>query len=116
MKGIFFKSWIGLLLAFAFHIIFAPSTQAQQDLSLVGQWQINYTLSNSDLELTFEALPKSSPQGGPGTYLIPTGPLLIPIFPTPAAWDQITSDLFSFSGEVQFPIGDFARETGTLIF
>jgi|SRR5262245_29263921 len=39
-----------------------------------------------------------------------------PNITTPAVWDRITLTLMTFSGEVQFPIGNCCRETGTLIF
>ena len=39
-----------------------------------------------------------------------------PSVTTPAVWDRITPTLMSFSGEMQFPIGNCCRETGTLIF
>ena len=36
--------------------------------------------------------------------------------PRSATWTQTTNDRLSFSAEVELPIGDCCRETGTLIF
>ena len=87
-----------------------------QDPSLVGEWQIDYTTAAFSRSLVFTAMDKTAPQGGSGNFVIPQGPVLIPLFLTPAVWTQITPTIFSFSGEVEYLFGDAGRQTGTLIF
>ena len=81
---------------------------------LAGRWQVQFTFAGrSDMNLTFDAQPK-----GNGTFLLlDTAADGKPeSSPRPATWLPATNDRVSFSGEVELPIGDCCRETGTLLF
>lgn len=79
-----------------------------------GRWQVKFTFAGrTEMNLVFDAKAK-----GDGTFLLlDTAPDSKPeAAPRPAAWTQTTNDRMSFSGEVELPIGDCCRETGTLLF
>ena len=79
-----------------------------------GRWQVKFTFAGrTEMNLLFEAKAK-----GDGTFLLlDTAPDSKPeAAPRSATWTQTTNDRMSFSGEVELPIGDCCRETGTLIF
>ena len=79
-----------------------------------GQWQVKFAFAGrTEMNLTFDAKAK-----GDGTFLLlDTAPDSRPeAGPRSATWTQTTNDRMSFSGEVELPIGDCCRETGTLIF
>jgi len=85
---------------------------AEKDLA--GRWQVKFTFAGRrDMNLIFDAEAK-----GAGTFLLlDTAADSKPEnSPRPAAWLQTTNDRMGFSGEVELPIGDCCRETGTLIF
>ena len=67
----------------------------------------------TEMNLLFEAKAK-----GDGTFLLlDTAPDSKPeSSPRSATWTETTNNRMSFSGEVELPIGDCCRETGTLIF
>ena len=79
-----------------------------------GRWQVKFTFAGrTEMNLVFDAKAK-----GDGTFLLlDTAPDAKPeTSPRSAAWTETTNDRMSFSGEVELPIGDCCRETGTLIF
>ena len=95
---------LSLLLAF---------TQTAQP-EVAGRWQVKFTFAGrTEMNLVFDAKAK-----GDGTFLLlDTAADSKPeSYPRSAAWTQTTNDRMSFSGEVELPIGDCCRETGTLIF
>ena len=82
--------------------------------SLVGRWNVKFKFAGKEEKnLVFEAQTK-----GEGSFLLlDTAQDSKPEMVThPAAWAQTTNDRFSFSAEVELPIGDCCREMGTLIF
>lgn len=85
---------------------------AQKELT--GRWRVKFVFAGrSEMNLVFDSQAKNS-----ATFLLlDTGPDSRPeTSPRPAAWSQTTNDRVGFSGEVELPIGDCCRETGTLIF
>jgi len=81
---------------------------------LVGRWNVKFTFAGREAKnLVFEAQPRGS-----GSFLLlDTAEDSKPEpFTHPAAWAQTTNDRFSFSAEVELPIGTCCREVGTLIF
>lgn len=79
-----------------------------------GRWQVKFTFAGrTEMNLVFDAKAK-----GDGTFLLlDTAADSKPeASPRSATWTQTTNDRMSFSGEVELPIGDCCRETGTLIF
>ena len=81
---------------------------------VAGRWQVKFTFAGrTEMNLIFEAKDK-----GDATFLLlDTAPDSKPeTSPRPATWTQTTNNRMSFSGEVELPIGDCCRETGTLLF
>lgn len=81
---------------------------------LAGRWQVKFTFAGrTQMNLIFDAQPK-----GNGTFLLlDTAADGKPeAAPRAATWVPTTNDRVSFSGEVELPIGDCCRETGSLIF
>lgn len=100
--------------------IFSPDALAQTTSTssaqgeLTGRWRVKFVFAGrSEMNLVFDSRAKNS-----GTFrLLDTGPDSQPeTSPRPAAWSQTANDRVGFSGEVELPIGDCCRETGTLIF
>lgn len=90
----------------------APTSPPQTELT--GRWRVKFVFAGrSEMNLVFNSQAKNS-----GTFLLlDTGPDSRPeTSPRPAAWLQTTNDRVGISGEVELPIGDCCRETGTLIF
>lgn len=88
-------------------------TQAGQP-EVPGRWQVKFAFAGrTEMNLIFDAKAK-----GDGTLLLlDTAPDSKPeTSPRSATWTETTNDRMSFSGEVELPIGDCCRETGTLIF
>lgn len=82
--------------------------------ALIGRWNVKFKFAGKEAKnLVFEAKAKGS-----GSFLLlDTAPDSKPETSThPAAWALTTNDRFSFSAEVELPIGDCCRELGTLIF
>ena len=79
----------------------------------VAGWDVTFTLENGlSRRLTFISM-----SNGTGTFRI-IGPRSTTQVNTivPAVWSRPVPGLMSFSGEVQLPIGNCCRETGTLMF
>lgn len=84
-----------------------------QPLTLIGSWKIEITFSNGQTRsCRFEARPS-----GKGTLvaLIPPQIGVGPNEPGAAQWTQRQQDSVTFSGPVQFPLGNIALERGTLV-
>jgi hypothetical protein len=99
-----------LILLIAGAILGFPS---QQPASPVGRWQVKFTLLDSaEKHLVFTAQ-----ENGDGSFqLLDTAPDDKPVKePKAAAW-SLTNGNLSITGEVELPIGNCCRETGTLIF
>ena len=110
--------WSILLVLLAIQGIGAQTNPAPifktDESNLVGRWNIKFKFAGKEEKnLVFEAKTKGS-----GSFLLlDTTPDSKPeTFTHPAAWAETTSDRFSFSAEVELPIGDCCREMGTLIF
>lgn len=79
----------------------------------VAAWDVTFNLSgNVSRRLIFMSM-----SNGTGTFRL-SGPRATTQAPTtfPAVWARPLPGLMSFSGEVEFPIGNCCRETGTLMF
>lgn len=91
-------------------VAFAQAPQTE----LSGRWQVKFTFAGRDeMNLIFD----SHDRGSGSFLLLDTAPEARSESSTrSAAWVKSTDDQVSFSGEVELPIGDCCRETGTLIF
>jgi hypothetical protein len=79
----------------------------------VGQWQVKLKFSGvEEHSLRFEAQ-----VDGRATFLLldSRSSLLPPAEPTKAEWEQPASGQVTFSGEMEFPIGNVGRDAGTLV-
>jgi hypothetical protein len=93
--------------------LIAMSICSPQTPSLEGRWQVEFNLSDSRTHLLrFDA------QGsGVGTFLLldATSNLIPPAEAKPATW-RIEGSEVTFSGEIEFPIGNVGRDPGVLTF
>lgn len=104
LKAVVILSFLLLQVAFAQ----TPQTE------LAGRWQVKFTFAGRDeMNLIFD-----SQDRGTGTFLLldTAAEARSESSPRSAAWINSTDLQVSFSGEVELPIGDCCRETGTLIF
>lgn len=102
---------MGLIVALTAETHCAPPAPRQPP-AVVGRWKVEFTLSDSATRhLQFDAY-----ASGKGTFLLldPRSNLVPPAEPTKAEWNQTASGQVSFSGEVEFPIGNVGRQAGTL--
>lgn len=93
-----------------------PLARAQEVPSLVGVWTVEYTLGEEHHTLSFRADPPQFGEIGTGTFVVKGLPVVPPEVPVPAVWDQISPELVSFTGEIEFPLGNVGNDPGTLIF
>ena len=88
-------------------------TQAQSP-NVTGRWNIEITFANANRHsLRFDA------QGaGKGTLLLldPRSSFWEPAKASEAKWTQGDQNSVTFSGAVEFPIGNVGRDPGTLVF
>ena len=91
---------------------FAPS-QAQSP-SMIGKWKVEIAFANGEnRSLRFEAQ-----DAGKGSLVLvdPRSKLWEPAKPSEAKWTQEAGNSVTFSGAVEFPIGNVGRDAGTLMF
>ena len=88
-------------------------TQAQSP-NMIGRWKVEITFPDGEnRSLRFEA------QGaGKGSFLLldPRSSFWEPAGPSEAKWTQGAGNSVTFSGPVEFPIGNVGRDAGTLVF
>ena len=102
-----------LILMLIFQTCCIALTQAQSP-NMIGRWKVEITFPNGDnRSLRFEA------QGaGKGSFLLldPRSNFWEPARPSEAKWTQGDGNSVTFSGAVEFPIGNVGRDAGTLVF
>ena len=102
-----------LILMLIFQTCGVALTQAQSP-NMIGRWKVEVTFPNGDnRSLRFEA------QGaGKGSFLLldPRSNVWEPAKPSEAKWTQGDGNSVTFSGAVEFPIGNVGRDAGTLVF
>src|SRR5947207_9968500 len=85
-----------------------------QSPNLIGRWNVEITFANGDhRSLRFDA------QGaGKGSLLLllPRPSMVEPAKPSEVKWTQGEGNSVTFSGAVEFPIGNVGRDPGTLVF
>jgi hypothetical protein len=85
-----------------------------QSPNIVGTWKVDITFMNGESRsLRFDA------QGaGKGTFLLLDPKLKVwgPAKPSEAKWTQGEGTSVTFSGPVEFMIGNVGRDAGTLVF
>jgi hypothetical protein len=102
-----------LILMLIFQTCGVALTQAQSP-NMIGRWKVEITFPSGDnRSLRFEA------QGaGKGSFLLldPRSNFWEPARPAEAKWTQGDGNSVTFSGAVEFPIGNVGRDAGTLVF
>src|ERR1700730_12280627 len=85
-----------------------------QSPSLLGRWNVEITFANEEhRSLRFDA------QGaGKGTFLLQDPKLNVwgPAKPSEAKWTHGDGNSVTFSGAIEFPLGNVGRDPGTLVF
>jgi hypothetical protein len=85
-----------------------------QSMNVIGRWKIEITFGNGEQRsLRFDAQ-----DSGKGTFLLldPRSNVWEPAKPSEAKWTQGDQNAVTFSGAVEFPIGNVGRDAGTLVF
>ena len=94
------------------YILGTVLTQADS-FNVIGTWKVEVTFtSGPKRSLRFEA--KASGQASL-VALVPEPLRVGPAEPSPAQWTQDASQSVTFSGPVQFPLGNVGIERGTLL-
>lgn len=109
----FFLLCLGLTSVFAVYLFRASCTQ-RQTFNPVGRWKVEFRFAgDEDHAIRFDAQAE-----GKGAFLLldTVSSLIPPAEPTKAQWEQATSDEVTFSGAIEFPIGNVGRDAGTLVF
>ncbi len=91
----------------------ASSTQAQS-MNMIGTWNVEIMFGNADhRSLRFDAQ-----AAGKGSFLLLDPRLKVwgPAKPAEAKWTQGGGNSVTFSGAVEFPLGNVGRDAGTLEF
>ena len=100
-----------ILIVFA-QIFGAGSFQAQPP-NIIGSWKVEITFGNGESRsFRFEA-----GESGKGSFLLldPRLKTWRPASPSEAKWTQSHEGSVTFSGPVEFPLGNVGRDTGTLV-
>ena len=85
-----------------------------QSPKLIGRWTVEITFANEDhRSLRFDAQ-----DAGKGTFLLLDPRLNVwgPAKPSDAKWSRGEGKSVTFSGPVEFMIGNVGRDAGTLVF
>ncbi len=109
----FFLGCLGLIAISAVYSLRASCANTQ-NFNLVGRWKVEFKLSG-DKEHTLQFDAQSD---GKGSILLldTVSSLNSPAEPAKAQWEQAALDQATFSGAIEFPIGNVGRDVGILVF
>jgi hypothetical protein len=85
-----------------------------QSPNMIGTWKVDITFTNGESRsLRFDAQ-----DAGKGTFLLLDPKLNVwgPAKPSEAKWSQEQGNSVTFSGPVEFMLGNVGRDPGTLVF
>jgi hypothetical protein len=85
-----------------------------QSVKMIGSWKVEITFTNGgSRSLRFEA-----GDSGKGSFVLldPQSNFWGPGKPSEAKWTQGDQNSVTFSGAIEFPIGNVGRDPGTLVF
>jgi hypothetical protein len=85
-----------------------------QSSNLIGKWNVEITFANEEhRSLRFDAQ-----SAGKGTFLLLDPKLNVwgPAKPSEAKWSPAEGNSITFSGPVEFMLGNVGRDAGTLVF
>src|SRR5262245_7094443 len=109
----FFLGCLGLIAVSSVYSLHASCAQTQS-FNLAGRWKVEFKFSGDEEHtLRFDAQ-----SDGKGAFLLldTVSSLIPPAEPTEAQWEQPAPDQATFSGAIEFPIGNVGRNPGTLVF
>jgi len=101
-----------LLLTLFAHVLGASLSEAEP-AKVTGKWKVEITFDSGNVrQLRFEAQ-----ESGKGSFLLLDPRLKVwgPAKPTEAKWSQADDGSVTFSGPVEFPLGNVGRDAGTLM-
>ena len=102
------------LILMVFAQTFGADLSQAQSPNMIGTWKVDITFTNGDSRsLRFDA------QGeGKGTFLLLDPKLNVwgPAKPSEAKWSPAEGNSITFSGPVEFMLGNVGRDAGTLVF
>lgn len=93
--------------------IFGAGSLRAQSPNVIGSWKVEITFGNGESRsFRFEAR-----ESGKGSFLLLDPKLKFwgPAKPSDAKWIQGDEGSVTFSGPVEFPIGNVGRDAGTLV-
>ena len=94
--------------------VYCPAMAQAQPPNMIGRWNVEVTFANDDhRSLRFDAQ-----SAGKGSLLLldPRSKVWGAAGPSEAKWAQGDQSSVTFSGPVEFPIGNVGRDAGTLVF
>lgn len=95
---------------------FAQTKEEGESLVPIAGWNVSYTLIGPTTTISRQLVFISYSNGTGSFRLVGPRTTWTPTMLFPAVWDRVTNEFISFSSEVEFPVGNCCRETGTLIF
>ena len=93
---------------------FGAALSQAQSPNMIGSWKVDITFTNGDSRsLRFDARGE-----GKGTFLLLDPKLKVwgPAKPSDAKWSRGEGNSVTFSGPVEFMLGNVGRDAGTLLF
>ena len=103
-----------LILILIFQTCCVAFSETPQSPKMIGTWKVEITFPNGDnRSLRFEAQ-----AAGKGSFLLldPRSDLWDSAKPSEASWTQGEGNSVTFSGAIEFPIGNVGRDAGKLVF
>ena len=106
------KATQALILMAIAHTGWAAQAEAQSP-NLIGRWNVEITFANG----TRHSVRFDAQGAGKGSFLLvdPRSKVWGPAKPSEAKWTQGDGNSVTFSGAVEFPIGNVGRDAGTLV-
>ena len=101
------------LILIVFAQIFGVGSFQAQSPNVIGSWKVEITFGNGESRsFRFEA-----GESGKGSFLLldPRLKFWGPAKPSEAKWTQSHEGSVTFSGPVEFPLGNVGRDAGTLV-
>ena len=102
------------LILIVFAQILGGDLSPAQSSNVIGSWNVEIAFENGEARsFRFEAR-----ESGKGSFLLLDPRLKVwgPAKPSEAKWTQADGNSVTFSGAVEFPIGNVGRDPGTLMF
>jgi hypothetical protein len=107
------KSRTALVLTVFAQIVGAAFSHAQSP-NMIGSWKVDITFANGERRsVRFDAQ-----DAGKGSFLLldPQSKVWGPGKPSEAKWTRGEGNSVTFSGAIEFPLGNVGRDPGTLLF